>query len=63
MQPNVISQGTGKARCLAEVVKEQHRILKGISNGSPDIKYHIGLCGFQSLALLLGTLGQGRPLI
>lgn len=63
MQQNVMSQGTGKAKCLAEMVKEQPIILKDISNGSPETKYHIGLCGFQSLALLLGILGQGRPLI
>ena len=56
MQQNVMFWGTRRERYLAESLAEQSRIIKCISNGNSETKYHIRLCGLWSLALLLGSV-------
>ena len=56
MQQNGMFWGTRRERCLAESLVEQSRIIKCISNGNPETKYHIRLCGLWILALLLGSV-------
>ena len=56
MQQNVMFWGTRRERCLAELLVEESRIIKCISNGNPETKYHIKLYGLWSLALLLDSV-------